>query len=213
MKEILFVSAVSLTVATFAAARPAFAQDAAEPPPPPPPSAAPVLVPIAQTEGVRAPNSVYAEGLGAGLLYSINYERLVTEDIGVRAGFGYWSVSSSASSGGTTATSSASALTIPITVSYLGVRGRKSALEVGGGLTVLHLSGQSSGFGVSSNGSDTTALGVAMIGYRLHPVEGAGFQFRVGGMVLGAKGLGFSSTNPDSFGFLPWLYLSLGASF
>jgi hypothetical protein len=213
MKKILFVSAVSLTAIALAAARPAFAQDAAEPPPPP--SGAPVLVPIgdAQTQGVRAPNSVYAEGLGAGLLYSINYERLVTEDIGVRAGFGYWSVSSSASSGGTTATSSASALTIPITVSYLGVRGRKSALEVGGGLTVLHLSGSSSGFGVSSNGSDTSALGVAMIGYRLHPVDGAGFQFRVGGMVLGAKGLGFSATNPDSFGFLPWLYLSLGASF
>jgi hypothetical protein len=212
MKEILFVSAVSLTVVTLAVARPAFAQDAAETPPPPP-SGAPVLVPIGSEQGVRAPNSVYAEGLGAGLLYSINYERLVTEDIGVRAGFGYWSVSSSASSDGTTATSSASALTIPITVSYLGVRGRKSALEVGGGLTVLHLSGSSSGFGVSSNGSDTSALGVAMIGYRLHPVDGAGFQFRVGGMVLGAKGLGFSSSNPDSFGVLPWLYLSLGASF
>src|SRR5215472_12926341 len=35
------------------------------------------------------PNSVYLEGLGAGVLYSLNYERLLTDDLGVRGGVSY----------------------------------------------------------------------------------------------------------------------------
>jgi len=160
-----------------------------------------------------APNSIYAEGLGAGLLYSINYERMVLDDLGVRAGFGYWSVGASATMDGQTVGASASYFSIPITASYVGIRNRKHSLELGGGPTIIHASGSASGFGVSSSGSATTALGTAMVGYRLHPVGDAGFMFRVGAMALVGKGLGFSVTNPDAIGVLPWLYLSLGASF
>ena len=34
-----------------------------------------------------------------------------------------------------------------------------------------------------------------------------------GAMALVGKGLGLSATEPDKIGVLPWLYLSLGASF
>jgi hypothetical protein len=161
-----------------------------------------------------APNSIYAEGLGAGLAYSINYERLVLDELGVRAGFGYWGMGASASvNGQTEASASASFLTIPLTVSYLGVRSGKHSLELGGGGTVIHAGGAASGFGMSASGSATTALGNAMVGYRLHPTGHAGFQFRVGAMALMGKGLGLSATDPDKMGVLPWLYLSLGGSF
>jgi hypothetical protein len=52
-----------------------------------------------------------------------------------------------------------------------------------------------------------------MVGYRLHPVDGAGFQFRVGLMALIGEGLALSNPDPKSLGVLPWGYISLGASF
>ena len=163
----------------------------------------------APAEHKRAPNSVYAEGLGAGLVYSFNYERLVVEDLGVRAGLSYMSFSASAG----TSSSSATFITIPVTASYLGVGSKHHSLELGGGMSFLYAGGAASGAGVSSSGSGMTVLPNAMIGYRLHPVDGAGFQFRVGAMAFAGKGLGFSATDPDKFGILPWFYLSLGASF
>ena len=184
-------------------ANPAGAVMAAEHPTPPPASDA----------DQPAPNSIYAEGLGAGLAYSLNYERLVVRDLGVRAGFGYWGVGASATVNGQTTGASASFLTIPVTVSYLGVRSGKHSLELGGGATLINTSGSGSGFGVSASESAMTALGTAMVGYRLHPVGNAGFQFRVGAMALVGKGLGLSATDPEKLGVLPWLYLSLGASF
>jgi hypothetical protein len=56
--------------------------------------------------------------------------------------------------------------------------------------------------------------GTAMVGYRIHPLEGAGFNFRVGAMAIGGSGLSLSApTDPTAFGVIPWLYLSMGASF
>jgi hypothetical protein len=165
---------------------------------------------LLKPESTRAPNSIYLEGLGAGLAYSINYERLVVEDLGVRAGLSYLSLSASAGD----SSASASLTTIPVTVSYLGVGSKHHILELGGGMSFLLASAASSGFGRSSSGSGLGVLPDAMIGYRLHPVGHAGFQFRVGAMAFFGKGLGFSSDrDPDAIGVLPWFYLSLGASF
>jgi len=201
----------------------AWAQAASEPSPEaPPPEAAPAAAAPAPTQaGVAvatpstspAPNSIYAEGLGAGLAYSINYERLVIDDLGVRVGLSYLSMSASASAGGQSSSASASFLSIPITASYIGIRKGKHALELGGGATLTHTSGASSGFGVSASGSGMSALGSVMVGYRIHPVNHPGFQFRVGLMALAGKGLGLSTTDPGAFGVLPWGYLSMGASF
>src|SRR6185503_20305752 len=48
---------------------------------------APAVQPVApRGEPKLAENSIYAEGLGAGLAYSLNYELMVAESGGVRAG-------------------------------------------------------------------------------------------------------------------------------
>jgi hypothetical protein len=177
------------------------------------PAERPVMAAPPQQEEKPSPNSIYAEGLGAGLAYSFNYERMVLDDLGVRAGFGYWGVGASANVNGQEMGASASYFTVPITVSYIGVRSRKHSLELGGGGTIIHASGSGSGFGVSSSGSVTTAIGTTMVGYRLQPVGNAGFMFRVGAMALVGKGLSLSAGDPEKIGVLPWLYLSLGASF
>ena len=160
-----------------------------------------------------APNSIYAEGLGAGLAYSINYERRVIDDLGVRVGFSYLSVGASASAGGSTASSSSTLLTFPITASYLGVRSGKHALELGGGATLAYASAASSGFGTNASGSGITPFGVAMVGYRIHPVDRAGFNFRIGVMALAGNGLSLSKNAGNELGILPWGYISMGASF
>src|SRR5208282_3112134 len=81
-------------------------------------------------EELRAPNSIYAEGLGAALLYSINYERLIIDDLAARVGFSYFPLSA----GGVSSTS----LFFPITLSYIGLHSGKHALELGGGVTLLY---------------------------------------------------------------------------
>ena len=183
-----------------------------------PPMAAPVApggVGVAATPAPRkpAPNSIYAEGLGAGLAYSINYERMVIDDLGVRAGMSYLSMTASVSSGSASSSASASFLSFPITASYIGIRSGKHSLELGGGVTLTRSSGSGSSFGMTASGSGMSGLGTAMIGYRIHPVDHAGFQFRVGLMALAGKGLGLDTTDPTAFGVLPWGYISMGASF
>lgn len=159
-----------------------------------------------------AKNSIYAEGLGSGLTYSVNYERLVHTDVGVRAGLSYMSFSSSASAGGATASSSSTWLAFPLTASYLGISSGSHALELGGGATVIYTSGSAEAMGASASASGMTAYGDVLVGYRLQPVDG-GFQFRVGFTGLVGKGLGLDVTDPEAIGFLPWFHLSLGGSF
>lgn len=217
-----YVAVFASMVSGLVLARPAAAQEATEGPATAEGSDATAANPSAQEptaeapkkpalqgdEPKRAPNSVYAEGLGAGLVYSFNYERLVVEDLGVRAGISYMSFSASAGSD----SASATFITVPVTASYLGVGSKHHILEMGGGMTFAYAGGSASGVGYSSSGSGMTVLPDLLIGYRLHPVDGAGFQFRVGAMAFVGKGLGFDD-DPEKVGLLPWFYLSLGASF
>jgi hypothetical protein len=178
----------------------------APPPPPPPPE-------YVAASDQRAENSIYGEALGAGLVYSVNYERLVIQDLAVRVGLSYMSFSSTASSGSSTTSSSATYMTFPIEISYLGIGNAHHIFEVGGGLSLLYANGSASGLGYESSGSGMGYLGNVLFGYRLHPVGHAGFHLRVGMMVFIGKGLGFSVDDPGAVGYLPWPYLSLGASF
>jgi hypothetical protein len=223
MRSFIVLRLASLSIAACGllfANRAAAADDTQQPPSPataqsPRPAEAPkaAQVPREDAGDHPAPNSIFAEGLGAGLLYSINYERMLADEVGVRLGFGYWSVGASQTSpSGQTSTASASVITIPITASYVGIRGGKHSLELGGGATIAIWSGSASGVGTSSSGSGAKPLGVAMVGYRLHPVDRAGFQFRVGLMAVMGQGAGINA-DPSNFGVLPWGYLSLGASF
>lgn len=190
----------------------AFAQGEPSDPKAPPAKPTPNEKPAAQDEGDHpAPNSIYLEGLGAGLAYSLNYERRVIDDLGVRVGFSYLSVSAGASAGGSSSSASSTLIGIPITASYLGVRSGKHALELGAGATLEYASAAASSFGSNASGSGLSPYGVAMVGYRLHPVDHAGFQFRIGAMALAGNGLSFSKAN--GFGVLPWGYISFGASF
>jgi hypothetical protein len=210
----------------------AFAQDVVPPPPPPgdaaaapppdapPPAAPPPAAPAAPAKSdepdpktLPAANSVFAEGLGAGLWYSINYERRIIPDVGVRVGFSYVSYGASISGPGTSASASVSALTFPITASYLGIRGGKHALELGGGASLSYVTGSAASGGVGASASGLTAFGTLMVGYRLHPVGGAGFQFRIGAMALMGKGFNVFGDNIADFGVMPFGYISFGAGF
>ncbi|HEX9622145.1 MAG TPA: hypothetical protein VF989_18495 [Polyangiaceae bacterium] len=151
-----------------------------------------------------ANNSIYIEGLGPGLLYSLNYDRAFN-DLAVRIGFGYLSLSASAVDENGVTTANASIITVPLTASYIGI-GETHVFEVGGGVTLMHFGAGISAPGVDdSTASATVAVGTLIIGYRLQPKDG-GFNFRVG--VSPLLGIG-----ADSFGFLPWPYLSLGGTF
>ena len=182
-------------------------------------SAQPVLEPSAAAtqstsaapaaeEEIVAPNSIFAEGLGSGLFYSINYERLIINELGARLGFAYIPVSASAGS----VSSSASYLFFPMELNYLGIRGGSHVLELGGGGTIIAVTGAARGSGLAVSGAGVTGLVHAHLGYRLHPV-GGGFNFRAGVMVVSGPGLDLSNPRPDRWGIFPWPYISLGASF
>jgi len=160
-----------------------------------------------------APNSIYLEGLGAAIGYSLNYERMVVDELGVRVGFSYLSVGATASGGGTTASASATYVFIPVTASYVGIRYGRSALELGGGVTMLYVSANANAAGVATSGAGVVPYGVAMVGYRFQPVGHAGFMFRIGVNALVAPGLGLQDPTPGTLGVIPWPYISLGASF
>jgi hypothetical protein len=107
-------------------------------------------------------------------------------DFAPRIGFGYMSISASATSadGTTGASSSASFMAIPIGVSWLGLHSAGGhTLDLGLGATILHMGAGGSAFGVDSKSSGSAAativLGEAMVGYRYQPLDG-GFVFRVG---------------------------------
>src|SRR5256712_9605810 len=123
-----------------------------------------------------ASSSLFLEGGGPGLLYSVNYELLFDDDFGIRAGFSYQSLSASGSSGSGSAP--VSLITVPILVNEL-VSFGSSALELGGGATIIQAAGAASGNGLAVSASGTTVLGTAILGYRRQPVD-AGFPFRIG---------------------------------
>ena len=163
------------------------------------------------SEGRDANNSFFIEGGGPGLLYSLNYERIVERDFGLRIGFSYTSLSGTATSGGSTASASAAFVTVPVIVSYLGVSSGNHALELGAGGTMIYASGSASSSGYATSASGTGALGTVLVGYRRQPVDG-GFQFRIGVEALMGKGLALSNPDPNAFGVLPWMYMSFGFS-
>jgi hypothetical protein len=156
-----------------------------------------------------ANSSLFVEGGGPGLLYSVNYELLFDDDFGIRAGFSYQPLSATGSSGGG-GSASVSLFTVPVLANYL-VSFGSSALELGGGATIIKADGAASGNGLAVSASGTTVLGTAIMGYRRQPADG-GFQFRIGIEALVGKGLALSNPDPNKLGVLPWMYLSIGFS-
>jgi len=115
------------------------------------------------------PNSFYLEVAGSGGLYSVNYDRLFTENIGMRIGFTYFSADWFGFF------SDVDILLIPATLNYL-VGSGKHKLELGAG--PVFASGSMDFFGsdpVSGSGVGWTGT----IGYRYQKNEG-GFMWRIG---------------------------------
>jgi hypothetical protein len=124
-----------------------------------------------------AQNSVFLELLGSSILYSVNYERVLFGQVAVRVGL---SPLFSSSTGWL--------FSAPVTVTYVGLGG----FETGVGVTLM---------------SERAPFVTTLAGYRLHPRGGAGFQLRMGGMVIMGQGVAHFSR------VVPWTYLSVGAGF
>jgi hypothetical protein len=148
-----------------------------------------------------ARNSIFIELAGNGGIYSLNYDRVITEQFSIRAGFGYMSMGASASSGGATVTAKASILAVPVVGNFmLGSANHK--LELGAGITMFRFTGSGSdSLGGSASATGMAPAGTAVIGYRYVPQDG-GFTFRAGFTPLVFK---------DDW--LPWGGLSFGYLF
>jgi hypothetical protein len=147
--------------------------------------------------------AVYVEGLGSGILLSVNYDmrfrRGVQDGLGMRVGVGGASLSGT---DGTGQTASIGIVTVPLMVNYL-VGKRRSAFEVGAGLTPGYASARvtSSGTYQSAEGFGVFA-GFLNVGYRLQPLRN-GVVFRINW-----------SPAINEYGFQPsWFGISLGYGF
>jgi hypothetical protein len=174
-------------------AQPASAESPAEPAP----AEAPVASP--PPAGRTASNVVFAEALGSGLLYSVNYERMIDAwNIGLRGGVSYftYAVSSYGASGNLTL------VTFPMVASYY-LGWRSHHLQLGLGATILYTGvatdSQGTKFDGERAGAGVAATGV--VGYRFVPRDG-GVSF----------GLGFTPLVRTSR-FLPWGGANVGYAF
>ena len=146
-----------------------------------------------------APNVIFAEALGSGLLYSINYERVIDRwNVGLRGGMSYFThaVSSYGASGNLTL------ITFPIVASYY-AGWRSHNLQLGLGATILYTGVATDSRGTRFDGERAGAgvAATAVVGYRFIPREG-GMSF----------GVGFTPLLRTSR-FLPWGGANVGYAF
>ena len=135
-------------------------------------------------------NSIYLELLGSGGIYSINYDRLFTPNIGGRIGFSYLSTEQDF------IIPELTMYIFPLSFNYF-VGNGSSKLEFGAGMTFI--TGDYDWLG--SKGSGSVVVANLNIGYRYQPVDG-GFLFRIGFTPV---------VTPN--GLQPWGELSIGGTF
>jgi len=127
-------------------------------------------------DGPVARSAIYIELAGQGLLYSVNYEYLLADDISVRIGYSQWTISSLFlfTAGELSFTG------FPVMVNYLSGSG-SGHLELGLGVMPMKISldGHDILFGTDVSNSATLLIGTATLGYRYQPPDG-GFVFRIG---------------------------------
>jgi len=146
-----------------------------------------------------ANNAVYAEGLGPGIVYSLNYDRAFG-DWAIRAGVGLVPGQESGKNG---PHSEIALGTVPITVTFIGAGNRWSMLEVGLGVVGLHVAPNVSTFLVDRKTfTVNTVLGTGIVGYRFQPPRG-GVIVRLGVCPVVSR-----------YGFFPlWPYGAFGGTF
>jgi hypothetical protein len=144
-------------------------------------------------------NDVFFEALGSGLLYSLNYERMIEKwHVGLRAGASYFTypVSSYGRSGNLTLVS------FPLVASYY-FTWRNHNLQLGLGATVLYTGVATDSLGTKFDDERSGAglAASAVIGYRYLP-RARGVSF----------GVGFTPLLRTSK-FLPWGGANVGYAF
>lgn len=138
------------------------------------------------------PNSIYLELLGNGGLYSINYDRLLSDNVGIRLGLMYLSEASFLF------VTAKDITVIPVTLNFF--TGGEHKLEFGAGVSMVSVSGADF-LGLEKNSGESTAVPTATLGYRYQPADG-GFLFRIGFTPI---------FGPD--GVAPLLGISFGSAF
>lgn len=190
-------------------AQPAATTPAAATPATPAPAPAAVQTPVepdyfdAEEEAPR--NNIFGEAFGAGLWYSINYERILVPMLAVRVGFSFLS----ASFGGTDRTQF---LSLPVTAHLLLNSNRRSQFDINVGGTLIWASNLFRLSNLLDPGAGVVMWGTAGLGYRIQPRH-TGFHFRVGGGALFGKGLPMGLDLSAKRGLLPWIYVGAGVSF
>ncbi len=137
-----------------------------------------------------ATQSIFFELLGAGGIYSFNYDTRFQDrpdGVGARIGLSYL------------ATDEDAVFSIPVMLNYLlGKNG--NYFEVGLGATYINVDFEF--LGGENESAEQTVFGTMTFGYRLQPVDG-GFQFRAGVAPIFTREV-----------FIPyWPYLSFGYAF
>ena len=169
------------------------------------PAEAPVAAPSVVVRR-HSRNAIFAEALGNGLTYSLNYERLFFPwksespwNLGLRGGASYlaYKIPNAVGSG------VLQLATFPVVLSwYVGLPHHK--LQLGIGATLLYVSASTDAAGTKFE-STTEGFGIAataVVGYRYMP-EHTGFTFAVG----------FTPLLRTGKGFLPWGGASAGIAF
>jgi hypothetical protein len=148
-------------------------------------------------EDRAANNSIYAEGLGPGIVYSLDYDRAFGDAV-VRVGAGVVPGKEAGK-----ASTEPLLISVPLTVSYIGAGSRWNMLELGAGLVYLHVAPHVRNFYVESKPETVnTVLATGIVGYRFQPPQG-GLLIRAGVCPIIGR-----------YGFFPlWPYLALGVTF
>ena len=166
-------------------------------------------------------NNVYLELAGSNFGASINYERLISDDVCIRIGaYPYGRTDSTASQYYRDTRQPLFGANVVCTASYLIGPGNHK-LEIGGGFTCF----------IPPLYGDGLGMLAGIIGYRFQP-KGGGFLFRIAftpliynnvtifqGGGIGVTPIGaqktFSSSSTDIYSFpvLPWIGISLGGTF
>jgi hypothetical protein len=144
-------------------------------------------------------NAIFLEVLGNGGAFSLNFERMVSDGVAVRAGVANWSTQDFGKT---------SVTTVPLTVSHL-PRGSAGGLEVGGGFTLGSKKEEVrplSGGDWLTTDSQTIVDLTGILGYRW--VRPSGWMFRV----TFTPFIPLSGDYPDS-GFFPSAGLTVGRVF
>lgn len=132
------------------------------------------LAQVESPKSLQAPNTVYFELGGKGLLYGVFYERLFTKNLGAAIGFSSWSISFF---------SSIDVTIIPIFLSWYPV-GVEHHLYVDAGIDYVHLSAQIGPFGTLTGSGVIPLVGT---GYCYRSNSG-GFYFKIGPLLLFGNG-------------------------